>query len=66
MHLLDPSVRLHLRIDHERPTARVRRDDAVVDREGVVGQPVDVPRADLDLLRLRVRVWVRVRVRLRS
>eukprot|EP00964_Phaeocystis_antarctica_P055484 scaffold32640_cov63-Phaeocystis_antarctica.AAC.2 len=46
--VLDPLVGLHLRVDHERPAARLRDHDAVVDGEHVVGQPVNVPRADLD------------------
>ena len=52
--VLDPLVGLHLRVDHERPAPRLRDHDAVVDGEHVVGQPVDVPRADLDGVAERV------------
>lgn len=37
---------LTLRVDHERPAARLRHDDTVLDGEGVHGQAGDVPRAD--------------------
>ena len=46
LHVPHPLVRLPLRVDHERPAARDRRDDPVVDREGVGGEALQVPRAD--------------------
>ena len=39
---------LPLRVDHQRPPPRHRGDDAIVDREGVGGEPLDVPLPNLD------------------
>ena len=44
--LADPLVGLPLRVDHQRPAARHRRHNAVVDGEGVGGQALHVPSAD--------------------
>mmetsp|Transcript_19418 Transcript_19418/g.41699 ORF Transcript_19418/g.41699 Transcript_19418/m.41699 type:complete len:233 (-) Transcript_19418:877-1575(-) len=49
-HLLDPSVRLPLRIDAERPSSCLIHDDAILDAEGVVWQPPDDPISDFDWL----------------
>mmetsp|Transcript_14307 Transcript_14307/g.34751 ORF Transcript_14307/g.34751 Transcript_14307/m.34751 type:complete len:352 (+) Transcript_14307:1461-2516(+) len=47
LHVADPLVALALRVDDERPPARLAHNDGVVDGEGVVGQSVDGPVADL-------------------
>ena len=39
---------LPLRVDHQRPPPRHRGDDAIIDREGVGGEPLDVPLTNLD------------------
>ena len=39
---------LPLWVDHQRPPPRHRGDDAIVDREGVGGEPLDVPLPNLD------------------
>eukprot|EP00955_Chlamydomonas_euryale_P013382 144301-Chlamydomonas_euryale.AAC.3 len=46
LHVLDPLVGLHLRVNHERPAPRLGHDDAVLDRDCVGRQPRDRPRAD--------------------
>ena len=55
LHLLDPLVRLALRVDHERPAAAARDDDAVLGAEVVRGQPLDVPVAHVRGVREEVR-----------
>ena len=47
LHVLDPLVGLPLRVDAERPAEGRREDDAVLRREAVGGQAVDLPRAQL-------------------
>ena len=38
LHGLDPVVRLHLRVDHERPPGRILKDYSIVNRERVIGK----------------------------
>ena len=42
-HVLDPLERLALRVDHQRPSASARDDDAVLRGEAVARQALDVP-----------------------
>eukprot|EP00966_Prymnesium_polylepis_P175558 4062870-Prymnesium_polylepis.1 len=63
LHVLDPLVGLPLRVDEERPAECRREDDAVLGREAIGGQPVHLPRAQLDGVahRLDQRRALRVR-----
>ena len=48
LHRAHPLVRLPLRVNHEGPAAGVEHDNAVVHRESIGREPLDVPLADLD------------------
>ncbi len=54
LHVLDPSVGLALRVDHERPTVRTLEHYGVLDGHAVVGELVDDPSADLHLVPKRL------------
>jgi hypothetical protein len=47
VHVLDPVIALHLRIDHERPSLRVVLDNCVLYGEGFLRKFLDEPVLDL-------------------
>ena len=53
-HLSDPLVGLRLRVDHQRPAAAARHDHAVLRREVVGGEALQVPLAHTHGLRKQV------------
>jgi hypothetical protein len=48
LHLLDPSVTLHLRVNHKRPSIRVIHDDSIVYSKLLLRKFLNEPSLDLD------------------
>ena len=53
-HILDPFVRLSLRVDEERPSTGILNDDAVLDTQIVARETGDLPAPNSDGVAERV------------